>query len=374
MATTIRLLSTYNGYKPGSIITVDDAIAAQLLQGGVNATTDLTGGVVASQNAPFAGKDQRNLPVDRQVLAGQTATMVLPAGSLLAINATNDIVGTREILNPDGTVASSIALQAGNTTAGIFVLDTTIRFNVTFGTVTTKAGVTAGAGADAPPLYTTSATLSNIEDKRGFGKTIEAATGMASVKRIASATAGVFLNNGNVNLAPNGTVGGIGDYIRSVVVEVKTMAAGGKAGIFLTQTNDAIFAQGTTGSAITNTTAQTFTSGPTLTATANQLADRVISFEYVPTGGAKQWFTTRIVSHAAISTTSVALVLEDTPEAGAAPTNWIIHGPQARRIMEPGRAEGIHTVDLRRASVTGGYVAWVGNGIVSADFFGVFSG
>lgn len=52
MTQTVRLLSTYNGNRPGTIVTVDDAVAVQLLQGGINATTDLTGGVVPKQPAP----------------------------------------------------------------------------------------------------------------------------------------------------------------------------------------------------------------------------------------------------------------------------------------------------------------------------------
>ena len=43
---TVRLLSTYMGFRPQTIITVDDATGTALLAGGVNATTDLTGGTV----------------------------------------------------------------------------------------------------------------------------------------------------------------------------------------------------------------------------------------------------------------------------------------------------------------------------------------
>lgn len=214
----------------------------------------------------------------------------------------------------------------------------------------------------------------HFEDERGFGKTIEAAGTAVAVKRLSTATAGVFANNGNFNLAPNGTVGSAGDYLRSIQVEVKAMATGGKAGIFVSELSDEIFAQGTTGSAITATAAQTLTAGAALTAAANTLADRVVSFYYTPTGGTAQWYTTRIVSHAAISTTAIALTLEDTPEAGSVPSSWIIHGPRARRWMEPGRAEGVYTIDCRREAITGGFVAWVGNGIVVGDFYGVFSG
>ncbi|ATQ78284.1 hypothetical protein CR152_30070 [Massilia violaceinigra] len=49
---TIRLLSTYKGNPPQTIITLDDATANALLAGGVNATLDLTGGVRTSSPAP----------------------------------------------------------------------------------------------------------------------------------------------------------------------------------------------------------------------------------------------------------------------------------------------------------------------------------
>jgi hypothetical protein len=42
MSITLRLLATHRGHKPGTIITVDDDVGAQLLKG--NATLDLTGG------------------------------------------------------------------------------------------------------------------------------------------------------------------------------------------------------------------------------------------------------------------------------------------------------------------------------------------
>ena len=54
MPKTIRLLSTYKGIPPQTILTLDDATANVLLSGGVNATTVLTGGIpyVAPAAAP----------------------------------------------------------------------------------------------------------------------------------------------------------------------------------------------------------------------------------------------------------------------------------------------------------------------------------
>jgi hypothetical protein len=226
-------------------------------------------------------------------------------------------------------------------------------------------------------MHTRLTTLLNGEDPRGVNRTINGGTQHFAIKRIATTTAGTFLGNGNVNVAPNGTVGQQGDYIENVVVEVKAMASGGKAGVFLTQLSDPVFAQGLTGSAITNTTSQTFTAGSNLTLTANQLADRVISFQYTPTGLSPMWFTTRIVSHAAVAASAtLPFTLEDTPDAGSAPTSWIIHGVLARRLLDPAApATSVpYNITCRYEAETGGFVAWIGNGVVNADIYGVLAG
>lgn len=49
---TIRLLATYQGYAPNTILTLAPAVEASLLAGGVNATTDLSGGVPPSYTPP----------------------------------------------------------------------------------------------------------------------------------------------------------------------------------------------------------------------------------------------------------------------------------------------------------------------------------
>lgn len=371
MAKTIRLLATYNGFKRGDIITLDDATADKLLLGGVSATLDLTGGTTAYQQSPGTGLSSgSNLPPNQTILAGQTTDIPVPSGVTLGLQGSADIAGTWSIVNPDDTTAGSTPLSPGLTVAGVFIVDTKVRFSVTFGTLTVKPGVVAGS-AEGVPISTTSSTLLVGEDaKLSAFANIEAANNPVQVKRIPTATAGTFANNGNVNLSVSGAAGGAGDYLRSAEVEVK---AGGRSSIFITQNNDAIFGSGVAGSAVAAGTAVTLTSGPVLAATANQLADRAVSIFYAPTGESAQWFTSRIVSHAAISTTSIALVLEDALPAGAAPTAWTIHGPQARRLMEANRAEGKYQLDIKRKSATGGFVAWVGSGIISADFYGIFT-
>lgn len=204
MPTTVKLLSTYNGFKPGDIIVVEDAIAAQLLP--FNATTNLTGGTATSQNAPTPA-----FPSNQTISAGQNATVPVPAGVTLSLNGSPDVAGTREVLNADGTVFSSEAILPGNDVIGVFVVDTQIRFTVTFGTLTTKAGSTLGGVEDAP-LYTSSATLAagEVQD-RDYQKTLNAASGGRGVPS-------------GANDALLGTVGGAGDYLKRI--NYSTKAAG----------------------------------------------------------------------------------------------------------------------------------------------------
>lgn len=143
MAKTIRLLSTYKGYKPGDIITVDDAIAAQLLP--YNATENLTGGTQAFQPSPGTGLSSgTNLPPAQTITSGQTSTIVFPAGSALSMQGSSSIAGNYQIMNPDGTAASTTPLVVGLNTTGVFLRDTSVKFSVTFGSLDVSASVTGG--------------------------------------------------------------------------------------------------------------------------------------------------------------------------------------------------------------------------------------
>lgn len=215
------------------------------------------------------------------------------------------------------------------------------------------------------------------DDARGFSRQIPAGTQKVDISRLPTITAGQFLNNGNVNITNNGTVGTRGDYLDNIKYEAKTVTRGGKSGIFITQLSDSPFAAGNAGAAPAGgTAAVTLTAGVALTAAANALADRVVSFKYTPTGTglAPEWFTSRIVSHAAISTTSIALTLEDQPDAGGAITDWIIHGASAFRALDPNAVAGTGTIALGFEAKSGGLIAWVGSGIVKASFYGAFTG
>lgn len=175
MAKTVRLLGLHKGFKPGSILTLPDAEADALLFGGVGATLDLTGGTVAYQEAPYVGTaSAKPVPLDRTVSAGQRDTFVVPANVTVALNGSSDIVGSRETLAADGTVAVSTPLVVGGALAiGPFFVDTTVRLSVTAGSVTAKVVATAqsassAGGSDLGPSITVPAG-SNDFVLRGAG-------------------------------------------------------------------------------------------------------------------------------------------------------------------------------------------------------------
>lgn len=148
MAQTIRLLATYPNpaggyYAPGAIITVDDAIAAQLLAGGVNATTDLAGGTVRYQQVA-AGPASTNLQ------GGQEIYLALPAGSGLAFTAAAAVAGVVEELDGAGNATRTVVLTSGSTIplpAG--TADRQIRIRLTTGAGTVRVM----AAAQVPRTY-----------------------------------------------------------------------------------------------------------------------------------------------------------------------------------------------------------------------------
>lgn len=153
MAKTVRLLALYKGYPRNSILTLPDSEADALLLGGISATLDLTGGVEAFQMSPDSGLSSgTNLPPNQTVTAGQMTDVVVPSGVTLGLSGTSDIAGNWSIVNPDGTTVNPAPLAAGQSTVGVFVVDTKVRFAVTFGTLTIKAGVVAGS-VTSQPLY-----------------------------------------------------------------------------------------------------------------------------------------------------------------------------------------------------------------------------
>lgn len=102
MAKTVRLLSTYNGNPPGTIITLDDAIANALLAGGIGATTDLTGGFYRYSATPVFTKGAPTPPAAPFTVSGaQTATVAIPQGTAIAVKPSADAEGYAFISRPN---------------------------------------------------------------------------------------------------------------------------------------------------------------------------------------------------------------------------------------------------------------------------------
>jgi hypothetical protein len=204
MAKQIRLLSTYPNpgggfYSPGAVITVADDVAAQLVAN-QNATLDLNGAPQAYTDAPASP-----FPETQSINAGQSSVINVPMGVVLSISGSTDVVGTREVLNPDGSVASSQPLVSGVASIGVFLLDTKVRFNVSFGSLLVKSGAVAGA-VEGVPLYTSSATLAAGENQdrdwqavaNGADQVLSVQSGMLDALLGVTGAAGDFLHHVDV--------------------------------------------------------------------------------------------------------------------------------------------------------------------------------
>lgn len=114
MSQTIRLLSTYNGFAPNTIITVDDAVAASLLLGGVGATTDLTGGVDAFGNTATAVGSDTYLP-SQKISKGRTR-FTLPAHTSVRVTANPGAIGRVSAVGSDGSESATFNFNGSGTT------------------------------------------------------------------------------------------------------------------------------------------------------------------------------------------------------------------------------------------------------------------
>lgn len=220
------------------------------------------------------------------------------------------------------------------------------------------------------------ATSNASIDARGFAYTLAPNTAFRS-KRAPTITPGVFSNVGQLNVAPNGTMGAKGDIITRLRATVKTVGNGAKAAIWLTQLGDSTYATGTAGAAVSAGTSLTLTAGAIFPADANALVDRLVTFKYLPNNSpVAHWGMATIASHVAITTTSIALTVNETLEAGGVITEWIIHGTRARQLMEPTRTprDEPYLVDLNIEAETGGFQLWHGTAFSDLELTGLFTG
>jgi hypothetical protein len=117
----------------------------------------------------------------------------------------------------------------------------------------------------------------------------------------------------------------IGEYLEQLVCNVRSAT---NTAVYLHDGSASPLFSGTAGTNPDGTTTLTLTAPSTVTASVNQFAECLVYINYTPTGGAAMKLYRRIVSHAAISSTSVALTVTHNIPAGATITSWGIV-PQA---------------------------------------------
>jgi len=138
---TIRLLSTYDGFAPQSIITLDSELETALIAGG-NATATLTGGTVAyRERQPVMIQPAVQKRGTVNLIANRKATVPLTEGSTLTITPATGTTGTYQRYDASGAAVG--ALMAIGTTplvVGPFEGDFTVEIKCTTGALVAKVG------------------------------------------------------------------------------------------------------------------------------------------------------------------------------------------------------------------------------------------
>lgn len=134
MSKTIRLTSTYDGFKPGSIITVDDAVAAQLLAGGVNASADLAGGKAAYKQVQQSSMvPLPSGPAPGSLGANETTEITLPPNFFLTVSGSAGAEGSAEVIDSTGSVSTPVQLRTAAVTFGSYQDERKVRLYANVG-------------------------------------------------------------------------------------------------------------------------------------------------------------------------------------------------------------------------------------------------
>lgn len=168
-------------------------------------------------------------------------------------------------------------------------------------------------------------------------------------------------------LSPNtnrilGNVGAVGDYIKSLVLNVTSNTA---SAVYL---QDGIGTNQLSGSAGTNPTGNTTlaVTASSTTAAANAYAGSIATVTYTPTGGGSTTFKRRIVSHAAFSAaTALSFTVTHNLPAGATITAWTVEPASTSfELVPPTMAVGIYTLPLGLKSTLGGWRLSIDSGVL----------
>jgi lysophospholipase L1-like esterase len=264
MPKTIRLLSTYNGNRPNTILTLPDAIADSLLLGGVNATLDLTGGanppVVPPANAneiftPKVQTDSTGAPIALTRPGGGQVDKIGPRADLMRRMRLADSKGFfptplapvtfAEVTGnwtPAATAASTTqeqiftvpTMQRGDVVVSVTpetALNASLQIRAFRWVSATQVGVTFRNNSAGGPL-TPSAGNYTVRVARFFGGippgapmvTMSAAAAASGVDGDTNKLQTYLANSGKVRMrhpyAMNGTIGGGGIYAQSAAVSI----------------------------------------------------------------------------------------------------------------------------------------------------------
>lgn len=143
---TIRLLSTYDGFAPQSIITLDSALETALIAGG-NATATLTGGVVAyRERQPVMIQPAVQKRGSVNLSANRKAVVPLTEGSALTIAPAAGTTGTYQRYDASGAAVGALTtIGASTLVVGPFEGDFTVEIKCTTGSLAAKVA-SAGGG------------------------------------------------------------------------------------------------------------------------------------------------------------------------------------------------------------------------------------
>lgn len=151
MTTTVRLLSTYDGFKPQDIIDLPDATATALI-GQNGASTNLTGGTRAYRAISAQSNGVVTRPVGtRRVNPNRRLTVEVPEGFTMRTSGTSDAVGAAQRVDASGAaIGSAVVLGAGvGPNFGTYAGGATYQVSCTAGGIDVEVGDVATASAQS---------------------------------------------------------------------------------------------------------------------------------------------------------------------------------------------------------------------------------
>lgn len=198
---SIRLLATYDGFPPQSILTLDSALETALIADG-NASATLTGGVVAyRERQPVMIQPATKKRGSVSLIANRKATVPLTEGSALTITPTAGTTGTYQRYDAAGAAMGGLgAIGASVLMVGPFDGDQTVEIKCTTGSLVAKtADAVLGAmvvNSAADGMTTPGGTTVYFITNSTFANLPPAATNSGRIYRVTDLGNCLFESNG----------------------------------------------------------------------------------------------------------------------------------------------------------------------------------